>query len=151
MTFNATDPQSHKGKTDVWLTPLWIIEALGNNFDLDPCGYPGHRTAERLITLPNCGLKQEWFGRVWLNPPYSDAKKWLDKMKYHRNGTCLIFSRTGVFGQYMKDCDHLFLLRKRVRFLDHNCIEAPFNPGSDSMLLGWGQQDFSKLEGVQIK
>lgn len=108
MSFNATDPQSHIGKTDTWLTPLWIIHALGNDFDLDPCGIIGHQTANTLWQLPKDGLNTHWFGKVWLNPPYSNARAWLDKMTLHRRGSALVFSRTGTLGKYMKDCDHIF-------------------------------------------
>ena len=75
MSFTATDPSSHKGITDSWLTPLWIIEALGGDFDLDPCGFKYHRTAKRIIQLPECGLSAKWNEKVWLNPPDSDDKK----------------------------------------------------------------------------
>lgn len=151
MSFTATDPSSHKGKTDSWLTPLWIIEALGGDFDLDPCGFKYHRTAKRIVQLPECGLSAKWNGKVWLNPPYSDAKRWLDKMMAHRNGSVIIFSRTGPLGKYMQDCDHLFFLRQRVRFLHEDLTPAKDNPGADTMIMAWGYQDFSKLNGVQIK
>ena len=151
QTFNSTDPQSHIGKTDTWLTPLYIIESLGNDFDLDPCGFAKHKTAKNIYELPTCGLTNEWFGKVWLNPPYSDAHKWLDKMTIHRNGSVLIFSRTGTLQKYMKDCDHIFFLRKRIRFLDIDLNKAKYNPGCDSMILSWGHQNFSKLDGLQIK
>lgn len=149
--FVATDPNSHKGGTDSWLTPLSIIQDLGNDFDLDPCGFEYHKTAKEIWQLPKCGLTNKWNGKVWLNPPYSQAKKWLDKMSEHRNGSVLIFSRTGTLGEYIKDCDHLFFLRKRIKFLDVNLDPSKFNPSSDSMILSWGYQDFSKLNGVQIK
>lgn len=151
MSFTATDPSSHKGKTDSWLTPLWIIEALGNDFDLDPCGFHHHKTAKEIWQLPKCGLTNKWNGKVWLNPPYSNAREWIKKMKKHRNGSVLIFSRTGPFGEFMEDCDHLFFFRKRVRFMNPSLELAKYNPGSDSMILSWGHQDFSKLNGVQIK
>ena len=149
--FVATDSKSRKGGTDSWLTPLSIIHGLGNDFDLDPCGFEYHKTAKEIWQLPKCGLSNEWYGKVWLNPPYSEAKKWLDKMSQHRNGSVLIFSRTGTLGEYIKDCDHLFLLRNRVRFLDINLVPAKYSPSSDSMILSYGNQDFSKLNGVQIK
>jgi len=152
MSFTSTDPQSHKGKTDTWLTPLWIIEALGGDFDLDPCGFLDHKTAKEIYEWPfQDGLTLPWNGKVFLNPPYSTVRIWLDKMRLHRNGSALVFSRTGTLGEYMRDCDHLFLFRKRVRFLDKDKNQAPFNPGNDSMIISWGKQDFSKLEGAQIK
>ena len=150
-SFNSTDPQSHKGKTDSWLTPLWLIQALGNDFDLDPCGFEYHKTAREVWQLPKCGILNQWSGKVWLNPPYSEAKIWLDKMTVHRNGSVIIFSRTGPLGKYMKDCDHLFFLRNRVRFLHEDLTPAKDNPGADTMILSWGHQDFSNLNGVQIK
>jgi hypothetical protein len=149
-SFVSTDPPSHSGN-DTWLTPLWLIDALGNDFDLDPCGFRFHKTAKTILQLPTDGLKANWFGKVWLNPPYSTKKQWLDKMRTHRHGSVLVFSRTGVLGDYMKDCDHLFFLRGRVRFLDSQGRASKFNPGADSMILSWGPQDFSKLKGVQIK
>ena len=86
---------SKDGTSDVWLTPQWIILALGP-FDLDPCAAPSPRpweTASKQIELPEDGLEEPWRGRVWLNPPYSDAEPWLERMATHRNGIALIFAR----------------------------------------------------------
>ena len=58
--------------TDEWYTPKEIIDALGE-FDLDPCApvSPLYKTASIMYNKNDDGLKQEWKGRVWLNPPYS--------------------------------------------------------------------------------
>ena len=56
---------------DEWLTPPEIIKALGD-FDLDPCS-PINRpwnTAKNHFNINDNGLMQNWFGRVWCNPPY---------------------------------------------------------------------------------
>jgi len=45
--FSKTDPVSHHGETNTWLTPLNLIHALGE-FDLDPCGFKGHQTAKKI-------------------------------------------------------------------------------------------------------
>src|SRR5690606_21888036 len=54
-------------RNDRWLTPKPIIDALTTDigfrrFDLDPCGAPGHDTAERILTLENGddGLTDPW-------------------------------------------------------------------------------------------
>lgn len=70
---------------DSTLTPLDLIEKLGK-FDFDPCGYPGHKTAKNISCWPIDGLNIEWKGRVWLNPPYSDPKPWLEKLSEHKEG-----------------------------------------------------------------
>lgn len=54
--------------TDVWLSPPWLIKALGD-FDLDPSA-PKCRPwdmAKNHYTVEDDGLAQEWRGRVWLN------------------------------------------------------------------------------------
>lgn len=67
--------QSARSETDTWISPPAIIEALGgvDSFDLDPCAAEGQPwpTARHHFTVVDNGLLQRWFGRVWLNPPYS--------------------------------------------------------------------------------
>lgn len=92
--------------THVWLTPPSIVQALGP-FDLDPCAAPEPRpwpTAARHITLPEDGLKAEWRGRVWCNPPFGrHTALWLHRMAQHGNGIALAFARTdtAMFTQYV--------------------------------------------------
>jgi len=79
-----------RGITDKWLTPLSLIKSLGE-FDLDPCGEIYHPTAKTIFT--KCGLERSWFGRVWLNPPYSEVALWLSKLSKHGNGVALVLAR----------------------------------------------------------
>lgn len=80
-------------RNDRWGTPLKLIRELGE-FDLDPCGMPGHPTARNIYTLEegDDGLRDPWFGRVWMNPPYGDKvlRLWLNKMIAHGVGTALL-------------------------------------------------------------
>ena len=67
--------------TDERYTPQWfldlVVEILGE-IDLDPCADPRRRVpAERHFTKDDDGLAQGWSGRVFLNPPFSDATTWL--------------------------------------------------------------------------
>src|SRR6266567_8413556 len=62
---------------DEWFTPVEIIEAVRDvlgTIDLDPASCDEAQEtvqATRYFTAENDGLKQEWAGRVWLNPPFS--------------------------------------------------------------------------------
>lgn len=136
MSFVSTDPQSHKGKTDTWLTPLWLFDHLGE-FDFDPCPFKGHPTAKQFAKED--GLKEKWIGKVWLNPPYSDAEVWLDKLQQHNYGTALIFNRcdTKYLQRHLRLADSVFFLAGRIKFLDHN-FQEQHNAGTGSVLLSYG-------------
>ena len=86
-----------RGQTVVWLTPPEILSVLGP-FDLDPCAAPSPRpwiTANHHFDGSNYdGLKEPWWGRVWMNPPYTGIEPWLKKMALHQNGLALIFVRS---------------------------------------------------------
>ena len=124
MTYLGITPENVKTTTDTWLTPLWLINALGD-FDLDPCGIDGHDTAKNKIIWPQDGLKSDWFGKVWLNPPYSDLNPWMDKLSNHGCGTALVFARTDTkwMQKHFRLADSVFFLEGRIRFLDANFKE----------------------------
>lgn len=116
---------SAKAKTEDWLTPPSVIEALGgpDSFDLDPCASEGQpwRTAVACYTKADNGLLKPWHGRVWLNPPYSSAVigQWLRRMVEHRTGTALIFARTetdAFFRQVWEQAHAILFIRGRLNF-----------------------------------
>jgi hypothetical protein len=70
-------------KSDEHYTPPNILEAVYfclGELDLDPCSNshssPNVR-AKKHFTIEDNGLAQEWSGRVFMNPPFSDIKKWV--------------------------------------------------------------------------
>lgn len=138
----------NKGATDVWLTPLEIINALGP-FDLDPCGESFHKTAN--IIYSENGLEKEWFGRVWLNPPYSEVEKWLDKLVKHNNGIALVFARMDVkwAQKIIPQASSVFFPKGRLYFLTKE-LKTKGNAGAPSMFLSFGKiPDWSVLgEGL---
>jgi len=71
-------------KTVEWETPLWRVEEwedeLGCEFTFDPCCTPENAKATNFLTEEDDGLKSDWWGRVWLNPPYGrQLKEWMEK------------------------------------------------------------------------
>lgn len=140
--------QSAVMRSEVWLTPPHILEALGE-FDLDPCAAPEPRpwpTAKRHIALPEDGLSADWgVSRVFLNPPYSSkAVKWLGKMAMHSHGTALVFARTETewfFETVWRAASAVLFLEGRLYFHRANGERAKANAGAPSCLVAYGQKD----------
>lgn len=58
-------------------------------FTLDPCATAESAKCKRFFTKEDNGLKQSWKGeRVYLNPPYSNIGRWLQKAYMERMGGC---------------------------------------------------------------
>lgn len=83
-----TTYEDHENENDEMLTPAQYIEAarevLGE-IDLDPASRQEAQEiikAKSYFTRADDGLNREWFGRVWLNPPYSDPllENFIDKL-----------------------------------------------------------------------
>lgn len=145
-----------------WYTPSWIFEALGLEFDIDPCAPQGGLPwipAKHFCSLPKDGLALEWRGRIWCNPPYGPATKlWLERMGQHRNGVSLVFARTDTewYHLYAKPADAILFLEGRVKFVDRSG-EPPMvfdkrsgkfresGPGCGSMLVAWGEENVAAL------
>lgn len=140
-------------ETDVWLTPLHILDALGP-FDLDPCACMEPRpwpTAARHYTRLENGLLQPWVGRVWLNPPYgapSVVAPWMRRMAEHGDGIALIFARTETevfFETVWGRADAVMFLRGRLFFHYPDGRKASNNSGAPSALIAYGARNVSAL------
>jgi hypothetical protein len=139
-----------------WMTPPFITEELGP-FDLDPCS-PVKRpwdTANVHYTKKADGLKLEWFGRIWLNPPY-DHKimwNWMHKLYKHGNGIALIFARIetkGFFNFVWDKADALLFLKGRLYFYNPDGTKSKANAGGPSVLIAYGSQNAKILKESNI-
>lgn len=139
---------------DEWLTPVELIESLGT-FDLDPCS-PINRpwpTANIHYTKQDDGLKQNWNGRVWLNPPYGrEATAWLERLAAHGNGIALIFARTETemfFNHVWNKADALLFLKGRLYFYHSTGERGHTNAGAPSVLVAYGVDNVRALEKIK--
>lgn len=69
-------------KTDMWETPQDLFDKLNKeyNFECDVCAVPENAKCEFYYTPDVDGLKQEWTGVCWCNPPYGkQIGKWVEK------------------------------------------------------------------------
>lgn len=140
--------------SDEYYTPLEIVRALGH-FDLDPSAAPGHHTADTLYLKEDNGLSKEWFGRVWLNPPYSQPllKQFLTKMESHNNRIVLLFNRCDnlMFHEIIfPKATALKFLRKRIHFIRPDGTKAG-HPSCGSVLIAFGMDNAISLKESSLK
>ena len=142
--------------SDEYYTPKHIVEALGH-FDLDPATpeNPRWRTADMMYTKEDDGLKQEWFGRVFLNPPYSRplVNQFMEKMAAHGNGIALIVPKLGT--KMFRDiiypsCSAIYILSERIKFYDENWVQQK-SPICQSMLVAFGEDNKKAILNSGLK
>lgn len=150
MSGIGSHTKPNRGTTDSWITPPELIRALGD-FDLDPCVCTPQpwECAKYGFSESQDGLKQEWFGRVWLNPPYGrQTGVWLQRLADHGCGTALIFARTETemfFDQVWKRATAVLFIEKRLTFFTPEGNKGKSNSGGPSCLVAYGASDATKL------
>lgn len=114
-------------KTDMWFTPQEFFDKLDQefNFTLDVCAIPENAKCERFFTPEMNGLKQEWTGICWCNPPYGrELGKWVEKAyiasTYGTTVVMLIPARTDTqwFHKYIynKENVEIRFVKGRLKF-----------------------------------
>jgi len=69
-------------KTDLWETPKDLFNEYDAvfNFNTDVCALPINAKCDHFFSPENDGLKQDWRGACWMNPPYGkEISKWVQK------------------------------------------------------------------------
>lgn len=128
-------------KGDEWFTPLPLFRAWDRvfHFTTDPCADPTNRLGLKVYyTKKDDGLKCQWYGNVWCNPPYGkEIGRWVVACWHWAKATrysavMLIPARTDTswFHDYiwnMPGVDVTFL-RGRLKFENpsHVSNTAPF-------------------------
>ena len=85
----------------MWATPQKFFDKYNEEyrFTLDPCATSDNAKCPIYFTEADDGLKQQWTGSVWMNPPYGrEIIKWMKKAyESSLQGAtvvCLVPSRT---------------------------------------------------------
>lgn len=144
-----------KTYSDEWYTPKYIFDALECSFDLDVAS-PLDRTycsvpATNYITRE--GLAKDWYGFVWMNPPYSGQHgkaKWLNKLHQHGNGIALVPDSTsaGWWQEAAKKADAVLFLSSRVSFIGPDG-KAGDSPSNGTVLFAYGPRALEALESAE--
>lgn len=107
-------------ESDQYFTPQWLFDDLELMFDLDvasPLNKKTYVPAKRKLTIIDDGLASNWGGLVWMNPPYSAPKLWVEKFIEHNNGIALLplAKSKWLDSIWESDCE-IYLLPSTLKF-----------------------------------
>lgn len=108
-----------KSKTDKWITPPEVYDALNKefNFNHDPCPIDWKEGDTN-------GLLSDWGTRVFCNPPYSQTAKWIKKCwEESRKGKTVVLlinavTDTKAFHEYIYNKSEVRFIKGRVKFIN---------------------------------
>ena len=139
-------------RNDDFYTPKWLFESLNVRFDLDVCAPTGGvewLPADKHFDIEIDGLKQNWHGFIWCNPPYSNPKPFIEKFILHANGIMLVqVSKSDAFIKLWNAADAIMLLPRDIKF-EHkdNGRKDIFMPVA---LFGMGKKAVEVIESTKI-
>jgi phage N-6-adenine-methyltransferase len=135
----------HEESSDEFATPgefhRPIADAVGG-FDLDPAsGAEDTPLASTRYTKEDDGLSKEWFGKVWLNPPFSGKERWVRKALNEVNAGHVdlavvllpVDTSTQWFHDYVTEAATLCFIEGRLSF-----VGGDRNPNFGVMLAVFG-------------
>jgi hypothetical protein len=149
--------QTTIGKTQTWITPKFILDDLGP-FDLDPASswvrpwdcaktnWCGGTTGD--------GLELEWFGQVWLNPPFHryEVSRWIGRLAAHGKGIALVHARTEAkwFEPIWQHASMIGFLKDRLYFHYPDGRRAEANSGAPAVIAAFGLDATMRLAESKI-
>jgi len=144
------------GKTSEWYTPREIFDALGCRFDLDPCS-PGKDhwvPADKIYTVEDNGLLEDWDGFVFMNPPFGGRNghiPWLQRFLTHGNGIAIVRAYTSAkwFHDYAVNVDAIVFPRGKTKFVREDGSIGK-SPGHGAVLLGCGKRAIKVLHNCRL-
>ena len=116
-----------------WETPQWLFDILDKEFsiELDVCANEHNAKCSRYFSPERDGLKQDWSGICWMNPPYGrEIREWMDKAtEESKKGTtiiCLVPARPDTEWWWLNCINgEIRFIRGRLKFEEGNTA-APF-------------------------
>lgn len=157
----------HSSESNEWYTPLPFIDAgreLMGSIDLDPASCEEANLvvgANKIFTITDDGFAQEWFGNVFLNPPYgyfngirgvSSAGAWSNSLleRYNRgeinSGILVVNASVGdVWWTALMKKLPFCLVDKRTRFRSPMGVDKKDSPSKGNSVFYFGKD----LEGFR--
>jgi len=169
LTAQLATPDNHRAEgtgNNQWHTPAQYIamarKVLGK-IDLDPASSDAAQKAVKATTYftgttpDDNGLKQPWYGRVWLNPPYSpkDIAAFVEKMcaeyKSKRVRAAIMlthnYTDSGWFQGAAPIAKAICFPKTRIRFEDPDGVPCSPTQGQAFFYFGRNASKFIRVFG----
>jgi phage N-6-adenine-methyltransferase len=97
-------------------------DRLYGGFYMDVAASRQTHKVRRYFTAEKDGLKQDWIGPCWMDPPYRSIREWVEKAyKESQKGATVVallpvWSGDSWFHDFCVPFAHITLLRHRLRF-----------------------------------
>jgi len=165
-TFAAAAREVHNHRAqgtgeNEWYTPAEFIEdarRVMGVINLDPASSAKAQEtiqAEAFFGRHDDGLRRQWSGRVWLNPPYSQpeirlfAEKAVEEVRLGRVTECIVlthnYTDTAWFHTLGSEASAICLTRGRIRFLSPDGRRAAPTQGQAFFYFGNQADKFTKV------
>ena len=113
--------KNHKlESSDEHYTPKVLFDTLNLTFGTDVCAPKGGVPwipAINYYCKERDGLSNDWFGLVWMNPPFSKPAPWVDRFIEHNNGIALcVVSKSIWFNKLWNAADGIVPFPRTWKF-----------------------------------
>lgn len=135
----------HKRVSDDWITPAYVFDALGEQFDLDVAAPPeGPRHVPAAAWRSAADPDTPWEGFVWMNPPFghqSTKVRWLRRFFDHGDGIALLPDRTSApwWQEFAPRADMLLFVSPKIKFEREDGTRGE-QPGDGTCLFAAGRR-----------
>lgn len=110
-------------------TPQKLYDFINKefNFEIDVCASESNKKCNKYFNVKMDGLKQNWTGKCWMNPPFNkELKKWVIKAKQESEKhksiiCCLIPVRSNT--NWWKECCESSEIRFIIGEVNFNELE----------------------------
>jgi ParB family transcriptional regulator, chromosome partitioning protein len=124
-------------ETVEWYTPPWVVAMVASvlgEIDLDPASCEMAQRwirAAKYYTKEQDGLSRSWFGRVWLNPPFENAPRFVEylveEFEQGRVYEAVLLVNSNLGYKWYEDLwihYPVCMIRDRMRFINEQGIMA---------------------------
>jgi hypothetical protein len=121
---------------------------------LDPCAAAPRPWDCAATNWSSHGLDRDWFGCVYLNPPFNryEVGDWVARLAQHGSGICLLHARTEAawFEPIWRHAAVILFMADRIHCHRPNRTRQPANSGAPPILAAFGDEAALRLHRCGI-